>query len=225
MKNISKYFRPMLVTLAVVTVIGATTFLALNSANAGSQNTPHGIDGYNVRQVSGNVQANLKNVQIHASDVQAELCIEMPTLDPWNPYATLTVDGTIIPNSEVALLNAKDPKVMATSNRCYLFTFPFSADGSISGRGVLKLDKLWLELGRGQLTNNEVITEVKARLGKVAPGVDFNMVATSGKDGGGVSINVISKPDTMSNADIERLIQQLSIDEVPTNWQTEINLK
>jgi hypothetical protein len=156
--------------------------------------------------------------------VQVELCIEMPTLDPWNPYATLTVDGTVVPNSEVALLNAKNPTVMETSNRCYLFTFPLSADGSISGKGVLKLEKLWLELGRGQLTD-EVIAEVKTRLNSVSPGVDFEVVTTAGKDGGGVSINITSKPENMSDDDVVSLIQQLSIDEIPTNWETEINLK
>lgn len=224
MKKIRKYFRPMLVALTVVTIIGAVAFLVLNRANAGSQNTPQIIDGYNTGQVSGNVQANLKNIQIHASDVQVELCIEMPTLDPWNPYATLTVDGTVIPNSEVALVNAKDPKIMETANRCYKFTFPVSTDGSISGKGVVKLDKLWLELGRGQLTD-DVIKEVKTRMSKVAPDVNFDIVATSGKGGGGVSINITSKPENMSNDDVVRLIQQLSIDEIPTNWQTEINLK
>jgi hypothetical protein len=223
MKKIRKFFRPMLVALTIATIVGATAFLVLNRANAGSQNTPQGIDGYNVG-ISGDVQVDLKNVQTHASDVQAELCIEMPTLDPWNPYATLTVDGTVISNSEVALLNAKDPKVMETANRCYLFTFPLSTEGNISGKGMLKLDKLWLELGRGQLTD-AVIAEVKARLSKVAPGVDFEMESVSGKDGGGVSINITSKPENMSNEDVERLIQQLSIDEIPTNWQTEIDLK
>lgn len=224
MKKLRKYFRSMLVALTIVAIVGAAAFLVLNRANAGSQNTPQGIDGYNIGQVSGDVQVGLKNVQIHASDVQAELCIEMPTLDPWNPYATLTVDGTVIPNSGVDLLNAKDPKVMQTANRCYLFTFPLSTEGSISGKGILKLDKLWLELGRGQLTD-AVIAEIKTRLSKVAPDVDFEMVSVSGKGGGGVSINITSKPENMSNEDVERLIQQLSIDEIPTNWQTEIDLK
>lgn len=224
MKRLRKLFKPGLIALSVLAIIGSAAFLFLNRANAGSQNTPMGIAGYDVGQISSGGQADLKSVQIYASDVQVELCIEMPTLDPWNPYATLTVDGTVIPNSEVALLNAKDPKVMETSNRCYLFTFPFSTGGSISGNGVLKLEKLWLELGRGQLTD-EVVTEVKTRFNKVSPGVDFEVVTTAGKDGGGVSINIISKPENMSNDDVVSLIQQLSIDEVPTNWETEINLK
>jgi hypothetical protein len=224
MKSLRRYFRPGLVVLTILSIIGATAFLVLNQANAGSPNTPVGIAGYDVGQISGDVHADLKSTQIHASDVQVDLCIEMPTLDPWNPYATLTVDGTVIPNSEVVLLNAKDPKVMGASNRCYLFTFPLSANGSTSGKGVLKLEKLWLELGRGQLTD-DVITEVKTRLNRVSPGVDFEVVTIAGKDGGGVSINVTSKPENMSNADVVNLIQQLSIDEVPTNWETEINLK
>jgi hypothetical protein len=224
MKRFRKMFKPGLVALTVLSIIGAAAFLVLNRATAGSQNTPTGIVGYNAGQISGDILADLRSVQVHVSDVQAELCIEMPTLDPWNPYATLTVDGTVIPNSEVALLNAKNPTVMETSNRCYLFTFPLSADGSISGKGVLKLEKLWLELGRGQLTD-EVIAEVKTRLNSVSPGVDFEVVTTAGKDGGGVSINITSKPENMSDDDVVSLIQQLSIDEIPTNWETEINLK
>ncbi|MBU2536937.1 MAG: hypothetical protein KKH22_00750, partial [Proteobacteria bacterium] len=223
MKNIRKFFRPMLVALTIVAIVGATAFLVLNRANAGSQNTPQGIDGYNVG-ISGDVQVDLKNVQTHASDVQAELCIEMPTLDPWNPYATLTVDGTVIPNSEVALLNAKDPKVMQAANRCYLFTFPLSTESSISGKGMLKLEKLWLELGRGAWSD-AVIAEIKTRLSQVAPGVDFEVVSVSGEGGGGGRINITLKPENMSDDEAVRLILQLSKDEIPTNWQTEIDLK
>lgn len=224
MKRFQKVFRPGLVALTVLSIIGAAAFLVLNRATAVSQNTPTGIVGHNAEQISGDILADLRSVQIHASDVQAELCIEMPTLDPWNPYATLTVDGMVIPNSEVALLNAKNPKVMETSNRCYLFTFPLSADGSISGKGVLKLEKLWLELGRGQFTD-EVIAQIKTRLNKVAPGVDFEVVTVAGKGGGGAFIKITSKPEGMSDDEIVSLIQQLSIDEVSTNWETEISLK
>ena len=70
MKKLRKFFRPMLVALTIAAIVGAAAFLVLNRANAGSQNTPQGIDGYNIG-ISGDVQVDLKNVQTHASDVQA----------------------------------------------------------------------------------------------------------------------------------------------------------
>lgn len=211
------------IALAILFVIGAT-FLFLKKASAESQNTSTGIVGYNAERRIDDIQVDLKNVQAHASDIQAELCIEMPTLEPWNPYATLTIDNIVIQNSEVTLLNAKDPKVMEALNRCYLFTFPLSPNGSASGKGVLKLEKLWIELGRGQLTD-KVVTEIKTRLKSVSPEVDFEVVTTTGENGGGASINVTSKPENMSAAEAVSLIQRLSIDEILTNWETTINLK
>lgn len=216
--------KPRLVALTVLSIIGCAAFLVLNKATAGSQNTPTAIVGYDLQHISGNILADLKSVRVHPHDVQVELCLEMPTLDPWNPYATLTVDNMVIPNSEVVLLDAKNPKVMETPHRCYLFTFPLSANSSLSGKGILKLEKLWLELGRGQFTD-EVIAQIKTRLHKVAPGVDFEVVTVAGKGGGGALIKITSKPQGLSDDEIVSLIQQLSIDEVATNWEAEISLK
>lgn len=218
-----KYNLDNLVPWIALFLIGCAAFLVVNKATAGSQNTPTAIVGYESQNISGDVLAELKSVQVHPNNVQVELCLEMPTLDPWNPYATLTVDGLVIPNSEVALLDAKNPKVMETPHRCYRFTFPLLTH-SLSGKGVLKLEKLWLELGRGQFTD-EVVAQIKARLQKVAPGADFEIVKVAEKGGGGALIKITSKPQGMSEDEIVNLIQQLSIDEVATNWEVEISLK
>jgi hypothetical protein len=224
MKTISKFPSFIFALLAILIIAGLAAATILNEAKAAVPNTPNGINGYIAEQTKSDVMVTVKDVQTRKADVQVEMCIDMPNLEPWNPYATLIVDGTIIPNSGVDLINAKDPGVMKTTYRCYLFTFPFSTEGSLSGKGVIKLEKLWLELGRGQLIG-ETLTEVKNRVKKVAPGVDFELVNVSDEGGGGVYFKIISKSEEMSDADIMQLIQQMSIDELPTSWQTEITFK
>ncbi|NCP87696.1 hypothetical protein GW781_14105 [bacterium] len=150
--------------------------------------------------------------------------MEMPTLDPWTPYASLLVDGTIIPNSGVVLLNAKDLHLMENAYRCYQFTFPFSTEGSLSGKATLRLENLWLELGRGQF-DAKTIAEVKNRVQQAAPGLEFEIVSESGKGGGGGYFNIISLPQNMNEADALKIIQQMTLDEYLINWQSEISFK
>lgn len=224
MKIFQNLHKSMPVTLAMVAIIISAIAFLVYGVNAAAQNTPQGIQGYPNEQLSGDVIVDFQNIEGHPHNVQVELCIDMPTLDPWNPYATLTIDGTVIQNVEVTLINAKDPEVMKSQNRCYLFTFPISTESLVIEKGTLRLEKLWLELGRGQFTD-EVVTEIKARMLKVAPGVDFEVVSVPEQGGGGVSIKVTSKPENMSDNDVISLIQQLSIDEIAMKWQMEIELK
>lgn len=224
MKTIAKFPNFIFALLAILIIAGLAAATILIEANAAVPNTPNGINGYTAEQTKSDVMVTVKNVQTRKADIQVEMCIDMPNLEPWNPYATLTVDGTVIPNSEVDLINAKDPEVMQTTYRCYLFTFPFSTEGSLSGKGVIRLEKLWMELGRGQLTG-ETLVDVKKRVEKVAPEVDFELVHVSDKGGGGVYFRIISKPEGLSDADVMQLILQMSIDELPTNWQAEITFK
>ncbi len=185
---------------------------------------PLGIQGYLRQQTPLSLKAEIQNVQTTPHSVEAVLCIEMPTLEPWNPYATLTVGDMVIPNEEVRLLNAKDPGVMKSAHRCYAFVFPFSVKSASSKKGVLKLETLWLELGNGQW-NDQVISEIHRRLDVVAPGLDFEAVPVLGENGGGMDIRLISLPKGMTEDQAMMLIQRLSIDELPVAWQTEISLK
>lgn len=193
-------------------VVIAVLAVALNQANAASPNALQ------------NRQVTLKALEVHQDDVQAELCIELPTLDPWNPYATLTVDGTVIPNSGWDLLNAKDPSVMKSQTRCYLFTFPVSVADSTSNTGTLKLERLSAEV-RGGLLSDDGVAAAKARLHNDQPQLDFKVVIETGNGGGGAYIQILSKPDNMSDEQAIQLIQQASINEIAGNWQTEVNLK
>jgi len=197
--------------LTLGAVVLAVMAITLNQASAASP------------KASQNRQVTLEKLAVHQDDVQAELCILMPSLEPWDPYATLTVDGKIIPDNEVALINAKDPAVMKSQTRCYLFTFPVSVAESASPIGVLKLEKLSLEV-QGGLLSDEGAAAAKARLQVDQPQLDFKVVAKSG-NGGGAYIQLLSKPEGMSDAQAIQLIQQASVDEVPGNWQTEVELK
>lgn len=198
--------------LTLGAVVLAVMAITLNQASAASP------------KASQNRQVTLEKLAVHQDDVQAELCILMPSLEPWDPYATLTVDGKIIPNNEVALMNAKDPAVMKSQTRCYRFTFPVSVAESASPIGMLKLENLSLEV-QGGLLSDEGAAAAKARLQVDQPQLDFKVVVKSGNGGGGAYIQLLSKPEGMSDAQAIQLIQQASIDEVPGNWQTEIDLK
>lgn len=193
-------------------VVLAVTAIALNQANAASP------------QTSQNSQVVLEKLEVHQHDVQAKLCIPLPSLEPWFPYATLTVDGRIVPNNEVALVNAKDPAVMKSQTRCFLFTFPVSAADSVSPIGTLKLEKLSLEVQGGLLTDAGAAA-ARSRLHRDQPQLDFQVVVKSGKGGSGAYIQILSKPEGMSDAQAIQLIQQAAMDEVPGNWQTEVELK
>lgn len=194
---------------AVVLVI---TAIALNQASAVSS------------QASQNSRVTLEKLEVHQDNVQAELCILLPSLEPWFPYATLMVDGKIVPNSEVALINAKDPAVMKSQTRCFSFTFPVSAADSVSRIGTLKLENLSLEVDGGLLTDAGAAA-AKARLHGDQPQLDFQVVVKNGKGGGGAYIQILSKPEGMSDAQAIQLIQQASMDEIPGNWQAYVELK
>ncbi|MDO9028517.1 MAG: hypothetical protein Q7U68_06635 [Candidatus Roizmanbacteria bacterium] len=195
----------------VGTIAIAILSVALSQAHAASPNALQ------------NTQVTLKALEVHQDDVQAELCILMPSLEPWGPYATLTVDGKVIPNSEVALINAKDPAVMKSQTRCYRFTFPVSVANSAFDTGTLKLENLSVDV-QGGLLSDDGVAAAKARLYNDQPQLDFKVVIET-SNGGGAYIQILSKPDNMSDAQAIRLIQQASIDEIPGNWQTEIDLK
>jgi hypothetical protein len=193
-------------------VILVVTAVALNQASAASPKT------------SQNFQVSLEHLEVHQEDVQAELCILMPSLEPWFPYATLTVDGEIVPNNEVALINAKDPAVMKSQTRCFLFTFPVSEADSVSPIGTLKLENLSLEVDGGLLTDAGA-DAARTRLHRDQPQLDFQVVVKSGKGGSGAYIQLLSKPEGMSDMQAIQMIQQASVDEIPGNWQIDVELK
>ena len=211
-----------LLLVVVVLLIGKVEHTpAAGLAPAASQ---QGFGGYLLTNRSGHLHAQIQDVQSTGEGVQASVCMEMPDLRPWNPYAALYVAGQVIPNSEVRLLNAKNPAVMQDTKRCYRFTFPIPAGDAPSGKATLRIEKLWLELGNGNWTP-DVVATVKTRLHKVAPGVDFEVVHTAETGGGGVSIRLLSKPDTLSEEDAVALIGRLAIDELPAAWEAQIPVR
>lgn len=169
-------------------------------------------------------QVTMKSLEVNEDNVQANLCILLPSVDQWGPFATLTVDGKVILNSEVSLINAKDPAVIESQTRCYTFVFPVSVTDSISTTATLKLEKLSVDVNGGLLTKAGLVA-AKTRLKKEQPQIDFEMVIEIGEGGGGADIKIHSKPENMSDYDALQLILKASIEEVPGNWQTDVNLK
>ncbi len=183
----------------------------------------YGLHGYMRQSAPITPEIRVQAVRVTANTVFATLCIKMPTSEPWNPYATLRVNGNVIPNSGFRLLHAKDPDVMKSLIRCYEFTFPYKVRGTSLQRATIKLENLWLELGRGYW-DKHAVAKINERAQKFAPGLNFEIVHVRGQNGGGAYIKFHSLPPGISPEEATRLIQRLGIDEIPVNWETEITL-
>lgn len=206
-------------------VIGALLWAGRHApaAEASSVSAAQGFGGYRLAEHPQPLNVRVQDIQAVSRGVQADLCLEMPDLRPWNPYASLTVAGQTIPNSEVRLLNAKDPAVMQSAQRCYRFTFPLAEAQARGGQATLRVEKLWLELGNGIWTP-EVVATVKERLQHAAPGVDFEIVHSTQTGGGGAAIRILAKPEALSEEEAAALVSRLAIDELPVSWQMNITL-
>ena len=169
-------------------------------------------------------RVSVQDVTVTDDAVHATLCITLPTKEPWNPYATLTVDGRVIPNAEVRLLDAKDPDIMRRKTRCYAFLFPVKTARLQGTQATLRLEMLWLELGNGYW-NDRVVAELHRRAQVFAPGLRFRVVHERGKYGGGAYLEFQALPQGMTPEQAVALLQQLSRDEIPLAWQTTLSLK
>lgn len=172
---------------------------------------------------SADTNVTLKKFEVHQNDIQSELCIVLPSLEQWGPYATLSIDGKVTPNSEVALINAKSPAVSKSQTRCYQFTFPVTVTESMSKTAILKLEKLSVDYQGGLLTETG-LAATRKRLQETQPQIDFNVIIEKGEGGGGAYIQILSKPDGISDDQVFQLIQQASIEEVSENWQEVVDL-
>lgn len=168
-------------------------------------------------------EITVQSVQVNAQDVQAEVCIPLPSQAAWEPFASLTVDGQRFTNTVVALLDAKNPDIMETARRCYRFTFQVGTGRVQSATATLKLEKLSREVDGGLLTPQGE-TAARTRLQKEYPQLDFKVVFVNETGGGGADIQVLSLPENMSEEQAIMLIQQASMEEVAGNWQQEISL-
>ncbi len=199
----SNFHRPRIVGGLVAAIVLAAAILGIAAfrpqrAQANAAFRVEGFGGYRLTEHPVSLRTALQSIASTPEGVKATVCITMPNLRPWNPYASLTVNGQTTYNSEVRLLHAKDPNVMKTTNRCYQFLFPLSQIPH-GAKATLRIEKLWVELGNGAWTP-EVIATVKARAQKTAPGLDFQIEITSKGKGGGTAIRILHKPQGMSNA-------------------------
>lgn len=205
-----------LVVVTLVVALGAGAFLLLDSADAAAASTED--------LAAGEIPVSMESVQTTADEVQAELCIEMPTLDPqWVPEASLTVDGSPIGSGGWSLIGAKDPDVMKTARRCYLFHFPITEEQRATGTATLKLERVSREIEGGLLCEAGEAA-AKANLQEEHPEIDFEVVIVHGEGGGGAYIDILSKPEGMSEDEALQLIQAASEEEFPVGWEAEIDL-
>lgn len=203
---------PLIMTLVFAAGLSLVLFNALSKAQAHTDT------------LSTDNNVSLQKVEVHQNDVQTELCIFLPSIEQWGPFATLSIDGEIVTNSEIALIDPKDPKTATSQTRCYRFTFPITVIPEMPKTAVLKLENLTADYHGGLLTNAGLTTAQK-RLHETQPLIDFTVIIEKGDGGGGAYIQILSKPDGMNDDQVMKLIQQASIVEFPMNWQEVINLK
>ena len=213
------------VCLAVIAVFPiGSAFTLVSSGQITMQDLSQGIHGFFAADAASTpFTASLQNAIIEGDKLQAEICMDMPTLDPWNPYASITIGDVVVPNDQVILVNAKDPKVMASKYRCYVFSFPITDKLATSQTAVLKIEKLWVEVGRGLLTD-DVLPTVKSRVQQKYPTLDFEVIQTSGEQGGGAAIKILSKPADVSDQSVLEAIRQAMINEIPEAWLMQIDI-
>ena len=94
----------------------------------------------------------------------------------------------------------------------------------MSKTAILKLEKLSVDYQGGLLTETG-LAATRKRLQETQPQIDFNVIIEKGEGGGGAYIQILSKPDGMSDDQVFQLIQQATIEEVPETWQEVVNLQ
>ena len=226
MSKLKSHPRTVGVLLTIIVLVAGTLSIAAfrpQNAQADAAFRVEGFGGYRLTEHPVSLHAALQSITTTPEGVKATVCMTMPNLRPWNPYASLTVNGDTIYNSEVRLLHAKDPTVMKSANRCYQFFFPLRQIPH-GATATLRIEKLWVELGNGAWTP-KVVATVKERAQKTVSGLDFQIDFASNGKGGGAAIHIFQKPQNMSNAEAIALINRLAIDELPVSWQTTTTLK
>ena len=223
-KNFFPWRLGAMLVLGMVTMLLAYHFKTGHAAPTVPEDAHLGSWGYLRQSRPVPLEVEVQDVQVTPQAVVATLCIEMPTLEPWNPYATLTIGNEEVPNAEVRLLNAKDPDVMQQKTRCYAFTFPVDQGRLQAQRATLRLEALWLELGNGYW-DDEVVAQLHARAQKVAPGLKFEVVHERGEFGGGAYLKFHALPEGMTTEQAILLVQRLGMDEIPVAWETTLALK
>jgi hypothetical protein len=149
-------------------------------------------------------------------------CFDLPDAGSWDPDSVLTVKGEEIEWVEFKLLNAKNPETYTSNHRCYLLTFPYGYTGQEKLKVKVSV-RLTQEVNRG-LINEETGKKIKEKLQEEYPDLDFNIVATSGDQGGGAYVVFKSKPAGMSNNEIFALINEAMIDSYPGSWDFEVTV-
>ncbi|GAB4500851.1 MAG: hypothetical protein Fur0035_03910 [Anaerolineales bacterium] len=213
--------------LALFIFLGAAAFtLAISqaSARAGAQTLPDMPEGYRLSDVPLKVNAEIKQVQTNSAEIRVDLCMDMPSSEPWNPYASLTIGKNVVPNTGVTFLNVKDPQATQGTYRCYRFTFPYDSSIAPENVAALRLEKVWMEVGRGQYTP-ETLQTIRQRVQEAAPGLQFEIVSEAGKGGGGGYFQILSLPEGMSSQEAETLIDKMTRQEYLLDWQASIPLK
>jgi hypothetical protein len=120
----------------------------------------------------------------------------LPNTESWIPDASIKIKGDVIGWSDFALINSKDPATYTSTNRCFLIGFPYNRTDKKKIHVNISVN-LFQDNG-SDLAGNEASKKIKDKLHTNHPELDFEVVTDTGKNGGGGSILITSKPDTMT---------------------------
>jgi len=142
-------------------------------------------------------------------------------LDTIFPKLT-TNKGDVIEWSDFALINSKDPASYTSTNRCFLIGFPYNKTDDKKVRVNISVN-LFQDNG-SDLAGDETAKKIKDKLHVNYPALDFEVVTSTGNNGGGGSILITSKPATMSEDEALQLIYDAAIEKGNGKWNFDIDV-
>lgn len=146
------------------------------------------------------------SVSAFTTAIQAEVCIELPSTEDWNPEASLIAGGQTIPAFGWGLLgNTKDPATYASRNRCYKldFALPKGVQGQAAPLRIV-LERLFIP--PPDMPTEEQCAQAQQKLDEAGRGIEFTCRLYP--EQGGWGYDLVKTPQDMSEEQIGTLIMQ-----------------
>ncbi len=151
---------------------------------------------------SGNVSVQLQRVEVYSAFTRATACIQLPDNADWLPDASITVDGKRFVAAGWSLLDAKNPATYVTSRRCYNFDFA-APPGTGIGSGQIDFSVEKLATSVPELVTEKDCGRVRQKLQAAKTGIDL---LCKNQGNGSASFEVLRKPDSLTHAEVQKII-------------------
>lgn len=156
--------------------------------------------------------AVLQRVEINPSLTRAEICWQLPSAADWLP-ATVLKAGDEVVQGDWFMKDAKDPKTLAGTSRCYVYSFPITYDLVGEAKDfVITTNELRTSVP--EVLDSSAISKAQEKLASTASGVDF-VYKTLDQ---GFTLEITQKPIGMTDDQAYRLIADALADVVTGPW-------